>query len=529
MNHQVNWNRQLGLALALFLLGTAAYWLEFKHKPEKEASEEQSKRIFQLKDHPIQSLKLSDGNKVFSFTCSDLSAQLCKPGDNSKWEVTEPVKMKADDTNVNALISTLNTLNSSETIDLKDETPEKRAALLKEYGLDSQTRSSSKQVELVTSSGMTHLYLGATHPIGEGIFALEGHENADENHVYLIPSYFKANLDHDLSYWRNKKLLTLSAHEIESFKLAGTTSKLSPAPLSAERKEGQWILHVKNEDFSGDIENIDSLLSGATALTAKEFASESKADAKAKSILKPFGPVLSLTLQKEKGSAKEAPEPVTLTLFQKKGTAQTQVSPASAKIYATVSNLDPLFELDSSALQKLDKSTKELRLAKLITTMERFSAKELEFSGASLGASPLILKNTDGKWLRSGDPEPVSGEKVQDFLDKLSGNRIKEFLTGSAIPSGEKDGLKVTLSADKNEAKRELVFWKKNDKLFARDLKSKRNEVFQLDPTLQTALPWNRDFFKKPEVKPETKPETKPESKTPTQTESHPQGDTSHQ
>ena len=37
--HQVNWVKQLVLAILLCALGTLAYWLQAKHKPEQEAQE----------------------------------------------------------------------------------------------------------------------------------------------------------------------------------------------------------------------------------------------------------------------------------------------------------------------------------------------------------------------------------------------------------------------------------------------------------------------------------------------------------
>src|SRR4051794_7112069 len=120
MSH-VSWNRQLGLAVTLCALGTLAYWLEFKHKPNQEATDEQSKKLFLLKDTPVKSVTLTDAGKPVTLNCSDFAANLCKPGDNSKWEVSEPAKLKADDANVNSLISTLNDLSATDVIDLKDE------------------------------------------------------------------------------------------------------------------------------------------------------------------------------------------------------------------------------------------------------------------------------------------------------------------------------------------------------------------------------------------------------------------------
>src|SRR4051812_20676130 len=104
--HHVNWNRQLGLALALFVLGTVAYWHEYKHKPQKEATEEASKLVFQIKDTQIQSVSVVHNHKMLTFECIDFAAGLCKPNDQSKWEVRVPSKLKADDSSVNSLVTT---------------------------------------------------------------------------------------------------------------------------------------------------------------------------------------------------------------------------------------------------------------------------------------------------------------------------------------------------------------------------------------------------------------------------------------
>lgn len=489
MSHSVNWNRQLILAISLFTLGMGAYWLEYKHKPEKESSEQQGKKVFQIKDNQIRSVSLYTGNQPTVITCSDFAAQLCKPGDNSKWEISEPSKFKADDSNVSSFISTLNTLVPSETIDLKDETPEKRQSLLKEYGLDAEIRKFSRRVKVLTSQGETTLYLGLNHPIGDALFTLietgQG-KGPDENKVYLIPNFFRSNLEHDLTYWRDKKLFTLNSHEVNSFQLSGSKEK-----ISGERKEGLWNLHLGAEEFAGDSENVEALLSSATSLTAKSFASDSKSSDKGKAALKGASPTLTLSLQKEK-------DPILLTLFQKKGTGK------DIQLLATVSNLDPVFELDSSAKDRLDKGSKDLRLNKLILSMDRFSAKKIEFSGTPMGKTPLSLTQTNGKWILAGasekDQEHIQ-QKVNGIFEKLSGNRIHDFVKGAAIPQGEKDGLKISLGDEKNPAKRQLVFWKDKGKLYARDLLSKRQEAFVVEPSIQEGLPWTADFFKFTETK----------------------------
>lgn len=492
---QVSWVRQLALAVVLFLLGSFAYWMEYQHKPKKEKEEEQNKQVFQLTSLPVKSIQMTHGNQSIELNCLDLSAKLCKPEDQSKWELAQPIKVKADDTNVNALLSATNHINPSETIDLSTETPEKRAELLKEYGLDPSTRASQspRRLTVETDQGKWTLHLGLTHPIGEGIFALLERPGISEtNKVYLIPSYFKANFDHDLNHWRNKKLLTLASHEIESFSLESKKA----GKIQGVRKDGNWTLKAQGQELAGDIENIDSLLAGATALSAKSFATENKGNPQSASILKGMQNLVTLTLTKPQGTEKEAPAPIVLKFFGKSGSSSTTDS-----IYATVSNVDPLFELESNAKDRLDKGIKDLRLAKLITSMERFSAKKLSFSGKPIGTEPVVLVNTDGKWVIEKTKADVQPEKIQTLLEKLSGNRIQDFISSSAAKGSPKEGIELTLSDEKNAAKRRFVFWKNEGKLYARDLlkasPGKTEEVLVVDSSIQDGLPWAADFFKK--------------------------------
>jgi hypothetical protein len=479
---QVNWTRQLGLAVVLIILGGVAYWVEFKQKPKEEAAEEQSKRIVTLKDVQIQSIRLEDQTRGFEFNCVDYEQKLCKPGDNSKWQMSEPRKIKADDSNVNALVSAVNNLAVTDSVNLAEESPEKRAALLKDYGLDADTRQKSRRKLTLRTPGNekekeTLIELGAVHPIGESIFALA---NGNENKVYLLPNYFKTNFEHDLTYWRDKKLLALATNEVSKFKL-----EASKGLVEGERKDGQWTLRANQEELPGDIENIDNLLSGATYLTAKDFAAESKDDAKGKAALAGAKKLTALTLEKEQPKDSKTSSKTVLTLY-KKGDDKT------GKLFATLSTSDPVYEIELSQKDRFDKSLKDLRLQKLVTSMERFSAKKIELSGGSL-AAPLVLTQKESKW--SVGEKAANNDKVQQLLDRLTGNRIKEFLSGSAIPAGENKGTTLSLSDDKGQEKRKLVFWKSGDKLYARDLLSKRKEALAVDNAIEEALPKDAGHF----------------------------------
>ncbi len=501
--NQVSWTRQLGLAALLLALGTFAYWAEYKHKPEKEAAEEQSKKLFVLDGISIQSIRLSQGTPVHPdvvLKCLDFSSKLCKPGDQAKWQITDPTQLRADDSNVNSLISTLNRLTSNETISLKDETPEKRAALLKDYGLDSESLKIAKRIEVTTEKGSTTLFLGSTHPIGDSLFAIEekatagqtSHGKVDDAQVYLVPNYFKSNLEHDLAYWRDKKLLTLAAHEIDAFQIEG-----SNGTFSGDRTGHPWTLKTKGQELPGDSDQISSLLTTAAGLTAKTFVADHKTDTQAQTALKGASRVLTLTLHQEKGAAAEAHPPLTIALYRKK----TGNDPV--RTYATVSNADPLYEVESNVIDRIHKRPFDLRQSRLLTSAERFNSKKLEFSGKPMGSSPLRLALKDGKWKTEGDSKEIDSSKVQLLLDRLSASKAKDFLTGSNIPQGEAEGLTLKVSDDKES--HSFILWKKpgTENLYVKDLSTRRAEVIVMDSSVAEVLPWTRDAFKNAEPKPQ--------------------------
>lgn len=520
--NQVSWTRQLGLAVILVVLGGFAVWSEYKYRPAKEAADEQAKKLFAVAGNSIQSVRISSGSAgtaELALNCLDISSKLCKPGDQSKWQISEPTQLKADDANVNSLISALNQVSSPESISLKEESTEKRAALLKDYGLSPEARKTAKRLSVTTDQGTTTLILGGTHPIGDQFFAVEekapaGQKSSgtvDDSIVYLVPSYFKTHFERDLSFWRDKKILTLASFEIESFQLDGGNGS-----FEGDRKARPWTLKSKGQELAADADQVTTLLSTATNLTARAFTAEKKDEPLAVTTLKGASRVLTLTLKKEKGSSPQEPAPVTLTLYRKK------VGADPVRTYATVSNADPLFEVESNVIDRLAKSPTDLRLSKLMTSMERFNIKKIEFSGKPLGSTPLVLAQKDGKWTMDGDSREVDSEKVQALLDKLSSSKVKEFVSGSKIPTGETDG--ITLKTTDDKKGRAFQFWKntthtqdktpsKAHSLFAKDLDSQQKEAILMDQAVSDTLPWERDFFVKAKPKAQASPPSeKPKS-----------------
>jgi hypothetical protein len=151
-----------------------------------------------------------------------------------------------------------------------------------------------------------------------------------------------------------------------------------------------------------------------------------------------------------------------------------------------------------------------LRLSKLLTSLERYGTKRVEFRSRALGKDPLTILSKEGKWQTEPKTTPedtFDSQQVQKVLDRLSGSRIVEFLPPAKANGDPTTGTQITLFLDETGSKkRELSFWKSKDgkNLFARDLASKRPEVFKVDMAIDQILPQAREFFVK--AKPTTEP-----------------------
>ena len=488
----VNWKRPLVLAAFLALSGFFVYWFENNHKNDQDDAAEQSKKVFALKDQQIDSLSISDGTREFSFHCLDLQNQLCKSGNQSRWELTGASRQAADGASVNSLVSSLNNLTPNDTLDLKLDSEEKRSALLRDYGLSPQARPTARKIDIKLAGGKTSsIFFGSLNPLNQSIYSLvSGDGKADETRVYMISSFFANVFNEKLVHWRDKRVMIF-----EPGKLTGFELKDSKDRVIGEKKDGKWTVFSKknpSRSYPGDLENVDALLTAAGYLVAKDFP---PSDA-----LKGAKSALTLMLK--------TPEPITLELFQKGEVSKKPpvrgAKPPEGKVYATLSGSDVVYEVDESAIGRMDKALKDLRLTRFLSSLERFAMKKIEVSGQPIGPKPLLLTMEGAKWMVSERDDPKSkreadGARVQTLLDQVAGNRIDDFVEGSNIPGKEfeKKGIELLLSDEKSQRVRHLRFWTYNFKLYARDLLSKRNEAFIVETSVSGALPWVKNFFEK--------------------------------
>lgn len=480
------WAKPLILAILLCALGLFAFWYENKAKPENEETADLEKKVFPIKNKSIAEIALFQNGKKTVMQCLDLDAKLCKPGDQSKWQITEPLKTQADVSNVNGLLSTLNHIEPKSAVDLKEETPEKRAALLKEYKLYDvveNLKKSTGYIQIKRADGeIVMLSFGENYVTGDSFFALVAKGKAENikpmsDTVYLIPNYLKESSGKELSHWRNKKLFSWSASEISSFSYAG-----SKTSFNAKKNENKWTLDFTKPTIQaglpGDVENVDNFLSVIVNTNAKGFKFDNKSDPSAKAFIATLKHLIRLEIKKGE-------ESLQFDFFEKSGGAPSY--------YALVNNLDPVFEVDQGANNRFNKDVKDFRLSKLLSSIERFQAVHAAFTWKNKKEAPLKLEKKSGNWNTDEKGYQFKPARIESLLDSLMNSRIESYVLKNKMTPGP-DAVTLALGDEKTPEKRVWTFFKSSGKIYA---KVHEGDTVELTHEFDKQLPWNRKEFEK--------------------------------
>lgn len=483
---EVNWYKPLVLSIILAVVGGFAYWHEYSHQPKKESAEKASKKPFEIKEATISEISISRENQKLTFECIEQD-KLCKPEDRSSWKITSPKSFLADSTEINSLLNSIERLSAEEILGLHEESSEKKETLLKEYGLSDEVRAQRKlnSIQVKTKSGqVTTLYFGNPHPIGDKIFALrEIDQKVEKDNVFLISSPIKTNFTHPLSHWRDKSLFSADSSEILQFNV-----RHEKKILSGTRNKDTWELQGSSKNsIPGDKEEIQSFLNSILSLKARGFVSDSLKDKEAKSVLASSKKLIQAQLVLEKEGDKKKREHLKLVLYQRNTKGDGE------KIYASVSNLDPLYEMNRTVKDRFKKELKDLRLNRLLSSGNRFDLKKMEFSGSPLGKEKITLSLKDLKWQHEEKNRAIDESKVRKLLNELTAKKIKDYVSTMTPPQNR---LQLDLEMGKEREPLKFQFWKKGKNFYAKELGSK-NQTFKVDNSLEKALPWSSGFFDK--------------------------------
>lgn len=273
-----------------------------------------NKTTFDLRDKTV--LKL-DRDKIDTLAISTPTRAMSFTKANGEWQMTAPMRARADFTTVDGLVSRLNTLQMKSIV---SDTGDKPA----EYGFDKPAAS----VELSTGSSKAVLQIGKE--------ANEGAVHAKDVSrpmVFTVESTLTAELTKELGEYRQKDLFDARAFNSNRIEVVRGDQTIAFEKTKTKNKEGQeeekWR-QVAPAAKDVDSSKVDNLVSAVTAARATSYV-----DASPKLGLDK--PLLSITLKSDEGKREEK---VAFGKSGDDGYASRSGEPGAAKVDAsTIDNI----------------------------------------------------------------------------------------------------------------------------------------------------------------------------------------------
>lgn len=390
------------LALTVILIAVVAYIYFVDSKKPVDETVAKEKAFTGVTADAVEELQVKSE--------SGETSRLQKTGD--KWQLVEPVKADADNTEVSNIASSLAGIDIQRVVD-------DNASNMKEYGLDPARlevafRSKGKKE-------MERLLLGEKTPTGGDMYArLPG-----KNRVFLVNSFLDSTFNKGTFALRDKKVLAIERDKADSLELASADKNLQFA-----KRGSDWRI-VKPVDARGDFGAIEAALERVASLQMQGITAENGDDPKKYGLDKP-----SATITVGLGSSK-----ATLTL------GKTE----NAVVYAKDASRPMIFTVAPTLTTDLFKDVTEYRRKDLFDSRS-FTMDTVSFTRGNDTIRLDRSKGKDGKdiWKNAAGKE-IEATKVDDLLAKVGSLRAEMFQS-QADPALKSPALVVNARFDNGKA-----------------------------------------------------------------------------
>src|SRR5262245_3716900 len=221
----------IALVLVLAGLGAYIYFVTWKQPPGGDTGKKQEKVVASLESDKIEELTVN--------LASGETTALKK--DSGAWQMTQPVAVKADESEVSGIASALSSIEVTRVV---DENPTN----LNDYGL------SNPRIALSFKAGgdkeYRKLLIGEKSPTGGDLFA----KRNDEKRVFLIPSFQESTFNKSTFDLREKTLLKFDRDKVDGLDVAAAGKALAFA------KQGTDWKITKPLDVKADFSTVEGLV-----------------------------------------------------------------------------------------------------------------------------------------------------------------------------------------------------------------------------------------------------------------------------
>jgi len=446
-------NSLLIAAIVLAALSGVLYWSN-RRKPVEPAVKVSA-------DVPPKILTLAEADiaKVDIKKRGEDEVVLAKD-DAGKWQIIAAKPLRADQSQVSGMLSTLSSLSSERLI-------EEKAGNLAEYGLAQPLI----EVAVTEKDNKTRkLLIGDDTPAGSAVYvALAG-----DPRVFTLANYSKTSLDKSAKDLQDKRLLVF-----EQDKLSRVELTAKKQDIEFGRNKDQWQI-VKPKPLRADDSKVEELI---------RKLGDAKMDLS-----------VSDEVQKKAIAAFNSGAAVaTAKVTDSSGTEELQLRKNKDDYYAKSSAVEGVYKVLSDLGPALDKGVDDFRNKKLFD-LGFTDPDKIELHD---GAKAYFLTKGGSDWF-SGDGKKVDAIGAESFVEKVRDLTASKFVD-SGFGAAEIE-LTATSSGGKNTEK--VLIAKDGDHYVAK--RDGEPALYQLDPVVISGLQLAAQDLK-PAVEP--KPETAPKKK----------------
>ncbi|MGB6065035.1 MAG: DUF4340 domain-containing protein [Desulfomonilaceae bacterium] len=330
------------------------YFVEIRHKQEKQASEEKAARIVQMDKDKIVRIELISQKKG--------KIELKKPA--KTWVLTSPVKTKADEPAVASLLRSITDAKSEKVV-------LKKGVKWAEYGLDKPEFT----VSLATKDKTADVHFGSANPAKTSYYVrVDG-----QPQLLLVPDTLKISLSKSAFDLRDKTVVSMSPDQVDRITVS-TKDKEIELQRQAKNK---WAMvkpermRVKAPVIAGDLRTL-------TNLTARNIIDNPTKEGDPYGLNNPEETILMAGKKREQ------------TLLLGAAEKKQGINGTVPNRYARIKGRDNVYVVDGQALKSLKTGVEELRDKSLLT----FNPADIEKLEVTLdGKTWLASKGKDNKWV----------------------------------------------------------------------------------------------------------------------------------
>src|SRR5262245_14686551 len=221
----------LALVVVLAGLGAYIYFVTWKQPAAADTGKKQEKVFASLESDKIEEIKVSSAGGE--------STTLKK--NSGAWQMTQPMAVKADDTEVTGIASALSAVEVTRVI---DENPTN----LNAYGLSNPRIQ--HDFKATGDKDYRKLLIGEKSPTGSDLFA----KRNDEKKVFLIPSFQETTFNKSTFDLREKTLIKFDRDKVDAIDITAAGK-----PTALAKQGSDWKL-TKPLDAKADFSAVEGLI-----------------------------------------------------------------------------------------------------------------------------------------------------------------------------------------------------------------------------------------------------------------------------